>query len=305
VPALRTAGRCVRLAAMLGDARDGRRNGAVGAVGDVARPAPRIRPDRPVTAGFDPTMPNMARVYNYWRGGKDHFPADRAEAGRLLQIYPPLATMVLENRAFLTRATTWAARRGIGQFLDLGAGLPAAANTHQVARAVNPTAKVAYVDTDPVVLAHARALLATGDGVTAVPADLTDPAAVLTHPELRAVIDLAAPAAVILGAVLHFLDAADARQVTAGYRQLVAPGSCLIVTVARYDDEILAKQLADEYTAGRFINHAQADIGSFFAGWQLIGPGLAEADTWREWMHRPAPLRRAGHVMAGVALRPT
>ena len=269
-----------------------------------ARPVVLRLPGAVLTVtGFDPSVPNVARVYNYWLGGKDHFPADRAEAERLLQIYPPLAAMVRENRAFLTRAITWAARRGIGQFLDLGSGLPTAANTHQVARAINPAAKVAYVDVDPVVLAHTRALLATRDGVAAVPADLTDPASVLTHPELRAVIDPAAPVAVILGAVLHFLDAADARQVTAGYRQLVTPGSCLIVSVARYDDELLAKQLADEYTAGQFINHSPADILSFFSGWQLVRPGLAETGTWREWMHRPVTLSRTGHVLAAIGLR--
>ena len=125
--------------------------------------------------GFDATVANMARVYDCWLGGKDHFGADRAEAGRLLRLYPPLAAMARENRAFLARVVTWAAGQGIGQFLDLGAGLPTVQNTHQVARAVNPAARVAYVDLDPVVLAHARALLATGDGVTAVAADLRDP----------------------------------------------------------------------------------------------------------------------------------
>jgi O-methyltransferase involved in polyketide biosynthesis len=247
---------------------------------------------------FDPTVPNMARVYNYWLAGTDHYAADRDEAGRLLGIYPPLRDLVHEHRAFVTRAVTWAARQGIGQFIDLGAGLPAAPNIHQIARDANPAAKVAYVDTDPVVLAHARALLATSDGVAAAGADLTDPAAVLDHPELRAVIDPAAPVAVILGALLHFLDASAARQVTAGYRRLVAPGSALIVSVARYDDEIVAKQLADEYTAGRFVNHPVADILSFFAGWQLAGPGVTEA---REWMTRPLSADRTGHVLAGVA----
>ncbi len=134
--------------------------------------------------GFDATVANMARVYDCWLGGKEHFGADRAEAGRLLRLYPPLAAMARENRAFLARAVTWAAGQGIGQFLDLGAGLPTVQNTHQAARAVNPAARVAYVDLDPVVLAHARALLATGDGVTAVAADLRDPAAVLADPEL-------------------------------------------------------------------------------------------------------------------------
>ncbi len=162
---------------------------------------------------------------------------------------------------------------------------------------------MAYVDTDPVVLAHARALLATSDGVTAAGADLRDPAAVLADPGLRAVIDPAEPVAVILGAMLHFLDADAARQVTAGYAQVMVPGSCLVISVARYDDETLAKQLAAEYTAGQFINHTPADIASFFAGLDMTGPGLAEAQTWRAWMPAPVLRRRTGHVLAGIALR--
>jgi O-methyltransferase involved in polyketide biosynthesis len=123
-----------------------------------------------------------------------------------------------------------------------------------------------------VVFTHAAALLATDDGVTAVEADLTDPVAVLCAREMREVIDPAQPECVILGAVLHFLMADDARQVTAGYRQLVAPGSCLVVSVARYDDDVLAKQLADEYKAPQFVNHSLAEITSFFAGWRLVRP---------------------------------
>ena len=142
-----------------------------------------------MTAGFDSATPNMARVYDYWLGGKDHYAADRAEAERLLAIYPPLRDLVRENRAFVIQAVSWAARQGIGQFIDLGAGLPASPAVHQAARAVLPAARVAYVDIDPVVLSHARALLATSDGVAAVAADLRDPAAVLADPELRAVID--------------------------------------------------------------------------------------------------------------------
>ena len=253
-----------------------------------------------MTAGFDSSMPNMARVYDYLLGGKDHFPADREEAGRLLAIYPPLTAMVKENRAFLVHAITWAAGQGVGQFIDLGAGLPTVQNTHEVARAVNPAARVAYVDTDPVVLAHTRALLATSDGVTAVAADLRDPAAVLADAELRAVIDPAAPVVIILGAVLHFLDTDAARQVTAGYAQLMAPGSCLVISVAHYDDEALGKRLAAEYTAATWHNHSRTDIMSFFAGLELVGPGLTEAQTWRAWMPEPVVRRRDGHVLAGV-----
>ena len=136
-----------------------------------------------MTAGFDSGTPNIARVYDYWLGGKDHYAADRAEAERLLAIYPPLRDLVRENRAFVTQAVTWAARQGIGQFIDLGAGLPASPAVHQTARVVLPSARVAYVDIDPVVLSHARALLTIDQSVTAVSADLRDPAGVLAHPE--------------------------------------------------------------------------------------------------------------------------
>src|SRR5260370_32506685 len=112
-----------------------------------------------MTSGFDPSVPNMARVYNYWLDGKDNFPADRAEGERLLEIYPPLRDLVRENRAFVTRAVTYGAAQRISQFIDLGAGLPASPAIHQAARAVQPDARVAYVDADRVVLAHAPALL--------------------------------------------------------------------------------------------------------------------------------------------------
>ncbi|MGH3411356.1 MAG: SAM-dependent methyltransferase, partial [Streptosporangiaceae bacterium] len=236
--------------------------------------------------------------------GKDNFPADRAEAGRLLEIYPQLRDMVRENRAFVAEAVTWAAQQGTGQFLDLGAGLPASPAVHQVARAVLPPARVAYVDIDPVVLSHARALLATGDGVAAVAADLRDPAAVLADPGLRAVIDLAGPVAVILAAVLHFMDAEAARELTAGYARLIAPGSCLVISCAHYDDEALAKRLSAEYTAATWHNHSREDVESFFGGLDLVGPGVTEAQTWRAWMPEPVLRRRDGHVLAGVARKP-
>ena len=253
-----------------------------------------------MTSGLDTTLPNMARVYNYWLGGKDNFPADRAEADLLLGIYPPLRDLVRENRAFVTRAVAWAAGQGISQFLDLGAGLPASPAVHQAARAVQPAARVAYVDNDPVVLAHARALLA-GEGVTAVAADLRDPAAVLADKALRAVIDPAQPAGVILGAVLHFLDAGTARTVAGGYAELIAPGSYLIISVARNDDEMLGKRLTQQYTAATWYNHSAEDVTSFFAGLELAGPGVTEAQTWRAWLTEPRLCRRDGHVLAGVA----
>jgi O-methyltransferase involved in polyketide biosynthesis len=254
-----------------------------------------------VTAGFDPSTPNMARVYDYWLGGKDHYAADRAEGDRLLEIYPQLADLVQENRAFIIRAVTMAADLGISQFIDLGAGLPASPAVHQAARKVMPEARVAYVDTDPVVLSHARALLATSDGVTAAEADLRDPAAVLGHPHLRAVIDPARPVCIILGAVLHFMGADAACAVTAGYVSLMAPGSYLIISCASLDDPELAKQLSVEYTPATWHNHPAEVVESFFGGLELAGPGLTEAQTWRPWLTEPVPCHRDGHVLAGVA----
>jgi len=137
--------------------------------------------------------------------------------------------------------------------------------------------------------------------VAAVAADLRDPEAVLADPEMRAVIDLAEPVCVILGAVLHFLDAETARQVTAGYARQMAPGSFMAISCARYDDEALGKRLSAEYTAATWYNHSPADIVSFFAGLELVGPGVTEAQTWRAWMPEPVLRRREGHVLAGVA----
>jgi hypothetical protein len=217
-----------------------------------------------------------------------------------LAIYPPLRDLVRENRAFVTKAVTWAAGQGISQFLDLGAGLPSSPSVHQAAREVIPTARVAYIDIDAVVLSHARALLATSDGVIAVEADLRDPQAVLADRELRQVIDPAWPTCVILGAVLHFMDAGTAREVTAGYARLITPGSCLVLSCARFEDEELAKQLAQEYTAADWHNHSADDVASFFDGLELVGPGVTEAQTWRPWHPEPVLRRRDGHVLAGV-----
>jgi O-methyltransferase involved in polyketide biosynthesis len=254
----------------------------------------------PVSADFDPAVPNTARVYDALLAGKDNYAADRAEAERLVKVYPLLPAMAKENRAFLAYVAGWVAGQGITQFIDAGAGLPVTPSIHQAARAVAPKARVAYVDNDPVVLTHTRALLA-GDGVAAVEADLCDPAAVLGHSALRAVIDPAKPVAVIFGAVLHFLNADAARAVIAGYTSRMAPGSYLIITCASFDNHELAAQLAEEYTAATFCNHPAEVVQSFFDGLELAGPGITEALTWRAWLPELVPCDRDGHVLAGAA----
>jgi hypothetical protein len=173
--------------------------------------------------GIDTSKPSIARVYDYLLGGKDNYAADRAEAGRLLQIYPQLPRLARENRRFQARAVTWLAARGIRQFLDIGSGLPTAPNTHEVAQQADPSCRVVYVDNDPVVMNHARALLA-GPGTGAVEGDLADPAAILADPAVQELIDPGEPAAVILAMVLHFFDAGAAGKIATAFTGWLVPG---------------------------------------------------------------------------------
>src|SRR5579859_8110667 len=154
---------------------------------------------------FDPRTPSIARVYDYLLGGKDNFAADREVAEKLLAVYPPVVETVPESRRFVERAVTWVAGQGVTQFIDLGAGLPTAPNTHATAQAASAAAAVAYVDNDPVVTSHLTALLAHhSDRVAVVDGDLHDRDAILGAAGLRAVIDLGQPVCVIMGMILHF-----------------------------------------------------------------------------------------------------
>lgn len=237
--------------------------------------------------------------------GKDNFEADRAEAEKLLLIFPGLRQLVRENREFIARAVGWAAEQGIGQFIDLGAGLPTSPATHESARAVRPDASVAYVDNDPMVVSHARALLACGsNGVAAVQGDLRDPAGVLASPELRAVIDLGKPVCLILAAVLHLMEAGQAAVVAAEYVRALAPGSYVIITMARYDDPLLGDKIVHEYSAGTFYNHSPREAATFFRGLELVPPGLTNGRTWRAGMPEPETSRGDVYALAGVGRKP-
>jgi SAM-dependent methyltransferase len=256
-------------------------------------------------AGFDPSKPSIARVYDYWLGGKENFAADREMAARLAAMYPPWVQACKDNRAFLSRAVAWAAGLGIGQFLDLGAGLPTVQNTHEAARAVIAGARVAYVDIDPVAAAHAGALLATTDGVVAAQADLADPDAVLADPAVASVIDPGEPACVILAMVLHFWSAPDARRVAAGYAARMAPGSVLVISSGRNDDAAMFERVRRMYTAATLHNHTRDEIASFFAGLDLVPPGVVPAHAWRGGMPSvpPGP-PGAAYVLAGAGRKP-
>ena len=252
---------------------------------------------------FDPTKPNIARVWVYWLGGKDNFAADRDLAEKMLAVHPPTAQMARENRRFLGRAVSYVANRGIRQFVDVGAGLPTAVNTHDIARHVDPSARVAYVDNDPIVISHARSLLAKSPGVIAVPGDLRDPGRILADPGLTDLIDLAGPVCVILSAVLHFAQAATARDVAAAFARVIVPGSYVIISVGSGNPSEVAN-FTSEYTAARIYIHSLEEIQSFFEGLDLAPPGVVPVRLWTG--DTPAPDRKAptATFLAGVARKP-
>ena len=247
------------------------------------------------------SRPSIARVYDYWLGGKDNFAADRDEADRLLKAYPLLQAKARENRLFLAQAVNWIADQGIRQFVDIGSGLPTAQNTHEVAQAVDPACRVAYVDNDPIVVAHARALLCA-DGVSAAEGDLGDPAAVLGDPGVAEVIGLGAPVGLILGLVLHFFDAQAVGEIMTTIVRSIAPGSYVVISVGS-GDERTAGRLSREYTAGTLYNHAPAQIARFFDGLELLAPGLADAGDWNPLAAARPAAACGGHVLVGVGLK--
>jgi len=249
---------------------------------------------------FDPTKPNIARVWDYWLGGKDNFAADRELAEKMLAVHPPTAQMARENRRFLGRAVSYVANRGIRQFIDVGAGLPTAVNTHDIAQHVDPDARVAYVDNDPIVISHARSLLAKSPGVIAVPGDMRDPARILADPGLTDLIDLADPVCVILSGVLHFAHATAARDVAAAFARAIVPGSYLIISVGS-GNPAEGANFTSEYTAARIYIHSPEEIQSFFDGLDLVPPGVVPVRLWTG--DTPAPDRKAptATFLAGVA----
>jgi O-methyltransferase involved in polyketide biosynthesis len=247
---------------------------------------------------IDPSKPNIARIYDWLLGGKDNFAADRDEAERLLQAEPLLPARARENRLFLAQAVNWVTNQGIRQFVDIGSGLPTAQNTHQIAHAVDPACRVAYVDYDPIVVTHARALL-SGNGVTAIESDLRDPAAILSHPDMGRVIRLGEPLCLILGTVLHFFAAQAVSEIMTTLVRSIAPGSYVVISTGSAD-ELTGARLARAYTAATLYNHAPGQIARFFDGLELAGPGLVDARNWAPLGAARPPAGTGWRILAGV-----
>jgi S-adenosyl methyltransferase len=261
---------------------------------------------------IDITKPHAARMYDYYLGGKDHFAADRDTAEATMNSWPTVRVAVRANRAFLGRTVRYlVAEAGIRQFLDIGTGLPSSNNVHEVAQSVAPESRIVYVDNDPVVLAHARALLkGTPEGRTAyIEADLREPGRILADPVTRRTLDFGKPVALMLVAILHFI--VDADQPTAILRTLLdalAPGSYLVAShVTSKHDPVGIREVERIYRQAG-VQAQDRTVGEFtelaFAGMRLVHPGVVLVSEWRPDGMSPRPSAAAVNWYGGVAVKP-
>lgn len=236
---------------------------------------------------FNPTVPNVARIYDFLLGGKDNYAADRGAAQRLLAAVPGAVRAARDNRRFLGRAVWFLAREaGIRQFLDIGTGLPTRGNVHEIAHAAKPGARVVYADNDPVVVTHARALLADSLTVAAVNGDLRDPDHLFSLPDVRTFINWDEPVAVLMVAVLHFLeDRENPWEAVNVFKARMAPGSYLVLSHVTGDDTPadVIQQAAEVYqnASAPGMARSRAQIARFFDGLEMVSPGLADPAEWR------------------------
>ncbi|GLX92092.1 SAM-dependent methyltransferase [Herbidospora sp. NBRC 101105] len=259
--------------------------------------------------GVDPLTPSVARMYDYFLGGKDHFAVDREAAEAIDAISPDAKDLARANRRFLGRAVRHLVDQGVRQFLDVGAGLPTRDNVHEVALRHAPDCRVVYVDNDPMVLVHARAILADNPQTIVTEGDLREPDWIVGHPGVRAHLDFSRPVAVLMVAVLHFVtDDEEARRHVAGFRDALAPGSHLVIShmspgTAGGDDLAAGREIYARSTAGGLAFRTHDEVLSLFDGFNLVEPGLVEVADWRPddpAARRPATPSSGAIGLAGV-----
>ncbi|MFD0776280.1 SAM-dependent methyltransferase [Streptomonospora algeriensis] len=276
----------------------------------------------PELTWIDPDKASIARVYSYYLGGKDHFAADREMANYAESVVPGVTALAMGNRAFVQRATRYlAAERGIGQFLDIGSGLPTDGNVHEIAHESVPDARVVYIDNDPIVLAHGRALLADNRTTLVLRNDLTRPQDVLTEAERTGLLDLDRPVALMLGGILHHLsDSQDPDGIARRLRDALAPGSCLVVShfcepdSARFPEDAerarrLQAAFLERLKTGMWRSPEQ--IRGYFGDWHLVEPGVVPLNRWRPLPpdakslgSYTMPPRNENLIVGGVAVKP-
>ncbi|GHJ38322.1 SAM-dependent methyltransferase [Streptomyces sp. TS71-3] len=263
--------------------------------------------DRP---GIDTSKPHPARMYDWYMGGKDNYPIDEEMGRQLIALEPRLPVMARVNRAFMHRATRWLANQGIRQFLDIGTGIPTEPNLHQVAQAIAPDSRIVYCDNDPIVLAHAEALLRSApEGVTAyVQADVRDPDTIVR--QAGEILDLDRPVALSLVALLHFIPDGDgAYELVERLMSELPSGSFLMVSHASADfTPDTAGQAGDIYRARgvALALRSREQVTRFFDGLELADPGVVVVPQWRPGLGEPVPGQDDGPIpgYAAVARKP-
>jgi hypothetical protein len=262
---------------------------------------------------IDSSIPHSARMYDYYLGGKDNFAADREAAEKLLAGMPTARTFARENRAFMGRAVRFlAAEAGVRQFLDIGTGLPATDNVHEVAQAVAPESRIVYADNDPLVLTHARALLTSSpEGRTAyIHADLRDPEAILASPVTRDVLDFSQPIALMVVAVLHFItDDENPAEIITILLDALPSGSYLVASHLTGEHDRASMEAAGQaYRAAKVRGQAR-DSGEFarlaFSGLELVAPGVVLVSEWRPSGPGARPTAAEVNCYGGVARKPS
>jgi SAM-dependent methyltransferase len=248
-------------------------------------------------AAIDTTRAHPARIYDHLLGGKDNFEVDRDAAEKVARAVPTARAEVAANRAFLRRVVAYAAGQGVSQFLDIGTGIPAVGPTHEIAQRVNPEARVAYVDNDPIVLAHSRALLSSTDRTFTIQADVREPDAILGHPVVRTMLDFERPIALMFVGLLYFVDDdEDPWSLVARYRDALAPGSHLLLSHVVDTPQTREAAKAYESATSRLTPRSAERIEALFDGWTVVEPGIVPVHDWRPDGGEAV----ADHVVGGV-----
>ncbi len=256
------------------------------------------------SATFSPTVPSAARIYDYLLGGKDNYAVDREAADRLLTVVPDQRQLARANRAFVLRAVRFLAGQGLRQVIDLGTGLPTSPSVHEVMQRIDPSSRVVYVDRDPMVKAHNDALLATMPGVSSIDGDIRRPEEILHLIRRHRLIDFTEPVILVLAAVLHLVpDTQHPAGIVARFREPLAAGSHLVLSqfAAHSDPEAMAalRSIAGG-TAVETYFRTREEIGRFFAGFELLPPGVVDVERWRPESDTPATRLK---ISGGVALK--
>jgi S-adenosyl methyltransferase len=235
--------------------------------------------------GIDTSVPNAARVYDYFLDGAHNFAADRAMANKIQQVLPEVRDAIRITRAFLRRAVLFMVNSGIRQFLDIGSGIPTVGNVHEIAQRADPECRIVYVDKEPVAVTHCALLLQNNDRAAAVQANLRAVEDVLDHPQTKQLLDLDQPIGLLMLALLHFVpDSWDPAGIVARYRDRLAPGSYLAISHIAADGNAAGlTEAAQFYQNTRDPMHlrSHAEVHRLFAGFELVEPGLVSCALWR------------------------